>query len=228
MHRFRYAALVLLLLSPLSLLSGGCNLVGGAAIIANRIAPPKVAPQYKDLAGQSVAVMVWADRALRIDWPTIQLDTATVIQNKLKAAQQADSKELKLTKFPVQAASIARYQADYPQAQARPITDVAPRLANKTGLTRLIYVEISSFSTRPAPGVALFRGSMFGSIKVVEIKDGKARTVYEESDVHATFPKKTPDEGTPNADDDKMYKGTLDEFTTEVVHRFITWVDDED
>jgi hypothetical protein len=226
MDRFRYAALVLFLLS-LSLVAGGCNLVGGAAILADRIAPPKVAPQYKGLAGQSVAVMVWADRPLRIDNPTMQLDTATSIQNKLLAAQKDKAKELELTKFPVPPASIARYQADYPQAQGRPITDVAPHLANRTGLTRLIYVEIEGFSTRPSPGVALFRGNMVGSVRVVDIKDGKARVVYEESDVHANYPKKSPEEGSPNADDYKIYVGTVNEFTTQVVHRFVTWEDDE-
>jgi hypothetical protein len=76
--------------------------------------------------------------------------------------------------------------------------------------------------------VDLFRGSMSGSIKVLDIKDGKARAVYEESDVHAAFPKKSPQEGTPNANDTRIYIGTVNEFTTEVVKRFITHEDDDE
>jgi hypothetical protein len=225
MHRFRYFTLVALLASLTTLT--GCNILGAGAVLANRIAPAKVEPQYKGLAGQSVAFMVWADRGIRIDWPTIQIDAATTVQNKMLTAQKDKAKELKLTTFPVPPASIARYQAQYPQSQSRPITEVAPHLANRTGLTRLVYIEIDGFATRPSPGVDLFRGSMTGSIKVVDIKDGKARTVYEESDVHAEFPKKSPQEGTPNANDARIYAGTLNEFTTEVVKRFITHEEDE-
>ena len=142
--------------------------------------------------------------------------------------EQADkAKELKETKFPVPAVSILRYQAEYPQIQSRPITEVAPHLANRTGLTRLIYVEVSDFSTRPAPGVALFRGSMTGSIKVLTIKDGKAVAAYEESDVRASFPKKSPEEGSPNLDDNRAHVGTVNEFTNEIVKRFITHEDEE-
>jgi hypothetical protein len=227
MHRFRYP-LLLALLSCLPAVSGGCNIVGAGAVLANKIVPQKVEPQYKGLAGQSVAIMVWAERGIRIDYPTVQSDIATSLQNKLLAAQSAKADELKETKFPVPAASILRYQAEYPQIQSRPITEVAPHLANRTGLTRLIYIEISDFSTRPAPGVDLFRGSMSGSIKVLDIKDGKARAVYEESDVHAAFPKKAPQEGTPNANDTRIYIGTVNEYTTEVVKRFITHEDDDE
>lgn len=229
MHRFRPPLLVVALLGccPLAALTGGCNIIGAGAVVANRIVPQKVEPQYKDLAGQSVAIMVWAERGIRIDWPNMQSDVATNLQNKLVAAQADKADELKGTKFPVPAASILRYQRDYPQIQSRPITEVAPHLANRTGLTRLIYIEVSDFSTRPAPGVALFRGSMSGSIKVLTIKDGKAVAAYEESDVHASFPKKSPEEGSPNLDDYRVYVGTVGEFTNEVVKRFVTHEDEE-
>ncbi|HZZ43870.1 MAG TPA: hypothetical protein VFE58_13115 [Tepidisphaeraceae bacterium] len=219
--------LLLALLFPLPALTG-CNIIGAGAVLADKIVPSKTDAQYKGLAGQSVGVMVWCDRGIRIDYPAIQIDCATSIQNKLSTAQKADVKELKDTKFPVPAPSIARYQFDNPQSQSRPITEVAPHLANKTGLTRLIYVEIDGFSTRPAPGVELFRGSMTGSVHVIDIKDGKARAVYDESDVHAAFPKKSPEEGSPNLDDQKVYMGTMNEFTTQIARRFVSYEDDDD
>ena len=39
--------------------------------------------KYKGLAKQKVAVMVWADRGTRIDYPNLQLDTGNTIQAKL-------------------------------------------------------------------------------------------------------------------------------------------------
>lgn len=207
--------------------AGGCNILGAGAVLADRINPPKIEAAYKGLANESVAIMVWAPRGVRIDYPDIQIDTATAIQNKLTAAQAAKAEELVGTKFPVKPVSIARYQMDNPQAQQSPITEVAPHLAARTGLTRLIYVEIESFSTRPTPGVALFKGTISATLRVIEIKDGKARSAFDEPDVHAVYPPKAPEEGTMNGNDLRMYAGSIDELTTEIVKQFITHDTDE-
>jgi hypothetical protein len=164
-----------------------------------------------------VGVMVWADRGVRIDYPGMQLDTASGIQNKLELAQKEQIKDLEGTKFPVKPASIVRYQMDHPEIEALKLTDVAPKL----GVNRLIYIEIEDFATRPHPGVELYRGSMSGTIKVVEIApDRSAKTVYQENDVRAIFPPKSPEDGVLTGDDYRIYVGTVDAFTTEVAKRF--------
>ncbi len=202
---------------------GGCNIFGAAA--AKLAPPPKVRAAYKDLAGKSVGVMVWADRGMRIDYPAMQLDTATNIQNKLIKLQTEDkAKELKGTTFPVQPASIVRYQMDYPQIETLQLTDVAPKM----GVQRLIYIEIESFSTRPVASVELFRGAMSGTIKVVEVgPDKKGKVVFEENGVNVVFPKKSPEDGIQGSDDFRIYIGTVDAFTTEVVHRFAEYEEEE-
>ena len=40
------------------------------------------------LENQSTGVMICADRGLRIDWPTIQLDLANTVQKKLTDFQK--------------------------------------------------------------------------------------------------------------------------------------------
>src|SRR5438045_3725794 len=154
----------------------GCNVVGAAA---NALPPPIITPQYKGLAGQSVGVLVWADRGIHIDWPSLPLDTAGAIQNQLQAKQKDKLKELRDTQFPVKPASIIRYMRDHPELENTDITQVAPRF----GVSRLIYVEVNDFSTRAAASLELFRGSMGGSMKVIEIQNGQAKVVYEENNL---------------------------------------------
>lgn len=194
---------------------GGCEAFGSAA---GALGKPPVKAAYAGLAGQSVGVMVWVDRGIRIDYPAIQLDVANTIQAKLVEAQQKGKvAELKGTIFPVEARSVARYQADHPEIEALPITEVAPRL----NVSRLIYVEISDFQTRPEATLDLYRGVVTGSIKVVAVDQaGNAKLVYDEREVRTVFPKKSPPEGVTNTSDIRIYNGVLEDFTTDVAVRF--------
>src|SRR5687768_264468 len=91
------------------LVLSGCNVLG---IAAQALPPPTVKPDYTGFAGQTVGVMVWADRGIRIDWPTVRLDLANAIQARLASSVKA--KELAGTSYPVSPASIVRYQEDHP------------------------------------------------------------------------------------------------------------------
>lgn len=192
----------------------GCAIFGYAAAV---MPPMPIKAAYKGLQGQSVGVMVWVDRGIRIDYPTIQLDVANEIQNKLEAAKKNDKEELKDTIFPVEPRSIARYQADHPEVEAMPITEVAAKL----NVSRLIFVEINSFQTRPDAALDLYRGVVSGTIKVIAVDAaGKAKLVYQEDEVRTVFPTKAAPEGVPNSSDSKMYVGVLTLFTDDVAQRF--------
>jgi hypothetical protein len=185
--------------------------------------PPTIQPKYTNMAGQTIGVMVWADRGIRIDWPTLQIDLANSIDKKLKeqtkdAKGKDKAKSLIGSTYPVQPASILRYQKDYPEVEAMPITEVAP----KFGVSRLIYVEVEDFATRSAQAVELFRGTLKAMVRVLEIADGKSTVVFEQS-IQASFPPKAPPEGVPNAGDMRTYVGTIDAAGTEVVHLFVPY-----
>ena len=198
-----------------SLLSG-CAVVG---VVAHALPPANILPKYSGLAGQSVGVMVWADRGIRIDYPTIQVDLATSLQNKLK---NLDIEDLEGTTWPVDPRSIVRYQQDHPEIQAMSVTDVAPKL----GVLRLIYIEIEQFATRSEASLDLYRGSITATIKVIEIANGTATVAFEENNVQVVFPPKVPQEGIPSGNDYRMYMGTVDEFTSAAALRFITHPED--
>lgn len=211
--------LIYLLLLSLS----GCAAFG---VAASKLLPPeKIAPAYKGLLGHSVAIMVWADHGLRLDYPSIQLDIAAGLQNKFRLAQTVGkSKDLAGTTFPLRPESIVKYQETYPQIEGMDITDVAPKI----NVQRLIYIEINDFSTRPDPQVELFRGNMSATIKVIAIVGGKGKAVFTDNDIHVVYPKDSQEDGVPNVGDYAIYRGLTDAFTTEAIHRFVTYETDED
>jgi len=173
--------------------------------------------KYAGLQGQTVGVMVWADHGILIDWDPIRLDLANAIQEGLLQRSKAD--EMKGTTFPWKPASIIRYQRDHPATESLPVTQVAPSLQ----VTRLIYVEVQQFRTRPTT-IELFRGDATISLKVIEVNPngGTAHVAYTEDNIHVTFPHNAPQDGEPNLGDYKTYVGTVAALSNEVVNRLTT------
>ncbi|MDQ3441770.1 MAG: hypothetical protein M3478_15620, partial [Planctomycetota bacterium] len=154
------------------------------------------------------------------EWEFIQLNLANVIHSNLVQAAnpKAKVKEFRGTTFPVVPRSIIRFQQNYPETDGQPITEVASRL----GVTRLIYVEIEEFSTRPDGGVELFRGDANATLRVVEIApDGTAKVAYEENEVRAIYPPGSPKEGRPTIGDQRTYQDLVKTLGGEIAKRFV-------
>lgn len=190
----------------------GCAIVGA---IYNKTVTPHGAPVYKGLVGHTVGVMVWADRSVRIDWNSVQVDLAGALEQYLKAS---GAKEISGATFPVRPASIVRYQQDHPADELLDVTDIAPKL----GVERLIYIELNQLATRSPTSVELFRGAASVNLKVVEVSGGSARVAYEEHDIRAVFPKHTTTDGTLNGDDSKMYRGVINLMAQKLGDKFVT------
>lgn len=204
-----------LLLLCILLVPSGCAAVG---VLASAIPKPPIEAAYKGLNGQTVGVMVWADRGLRIDYPSIREDLAGQVQELLVAAQKEKSKELEASAFPVQPGSIVKYQKDHPELEAQPVTQVAPKLR----VSRLIYIEINNLTTRTSQSVVMYRGNATASLKVVEVAaDGSAKVTYEEGNITASYPKKSPEDGRLEGSDRQMYAGTIALLADEIAKRFV-------
>jgi hypothetical protein len=205
------------LFSVLMLTAAGCAALG---IVASAI-PVTVYAQYAGLQGQTVGVLVWADRGILIDWDPIRLDLANAIQDGLLNRPKAE--EMKGTTFPWKPASIVRYQRDHPATESLPITQVAPSLR----VSRLVYVEVQQFSTRAERALELYKGIATISLKVIEVSpDGTARVGYTEDNIHVMFPKNAPQDGEPNLGDYKTYMGTVTALADEVVNRLTTHLEE--
>ena len=191
-------------------LGAGC---AAAGYIASAI-PQSVDAQYKGLAGEKVAIMVWADRGLRIDFPNLMLDTGNSMQSYLLAKTDEDS--LKLTQFPWEVRSVLRFQKEHPELEGRSITEYAHRMS---GVTRLLFVEISEFSTRSGTAVQLLRGGMKVNIKVLEVGTASSKIVYEKQGITVAFPPKSP-EGVIDMSESMVYGGTVNEMSLTLAKLF--------
>jgi hypothetical protein len=199
----------------------GCAALGLAA----RAFPlPTVPAKYTELHGQTVAVMVWTERGIRIDWPQIQLDVATGVQQVLQQAAKDKKHELDGARFPLTAAAVVQMQDEHPEWAADSIEEVAPRL----GVSRVIYIEIENFQTRSDASTELYKGSIGGRLRVIEVNDGKSRVALSEDNIQNTFPPKGPEEGTPNKNDYDIYRETLKAFTTSITNLFLPYQAEED
>ena len=207
----------LCVLSLLALTPAGCAVFG---VAASALPVADVPARYTGLKGHSVAVMVWADRGVQIDYPALRLDVASGVQAKLQQAKKARKNELRETTFPYPAASVVRFQEDHPEIADQQVVDVAPRLK----VDRLIYVELHDLQTRADSSVDLYRGTALASVKVIAVdpSTGKGKAVYEESNIAAAFPPSAPPEGLPGLGDGRTYRGTVDRLTTLIAYRFFS------
>jgi hypothetical protein len=201
-----------------------CDTIGAVGGLVARNIPRHIDAAYKGMPNQTVIVMVWMDRGLKADYPDLQQDIASSLQNKLITIASNDKPDtLKGTVFPVMASTVIRNQENHPEWDNESITDTAAQFDG----SRLIYLEIKDFSTHSgAP--ELFLGSLKGDLKVVEMKDGKAKVAYTENDIAVSYPKDTPKDGLPIGTDYSVTQGTVDQFTTDVSKRFYPHDEDRD
>ena len=201
----------------------GCTLFG---VLAGKVVPaPTIQPKYTGLKDQTVAIMVWAGDGTLIDFPDVRLDIAGGLQTKLQQAKDVKTKSLVGITFPVSTASVVRYQENHPENEAKPLTEVAPKL--KT--SRVIYVELENLQTRSNASVELYRGNASATLKVVEVPPdgGPGKIAYEESGIEVVFPPKSREEGTPAGNDFVIYRGTVDGLTTEIAKRFVPYQEEQ-
>jgi len=193
-----------------------CNILGPVAMVGAMAGGVKTKAAYDGLKGQQTGVMVWVERGTRADFPTLRPNLAAIVQEKLKIAQQEITpEELDGTTFPIKTDIIAQYQDAHPEIENEQIADVAARFK----LDRLIYIEVTDFSTR-AEAQELYRGSISATVRVLEINSAGAKKVFQQDDLKTTFPKDAPKEGLPNATDSRILQGTVEQFSDVVAKLF--------
>ncbi len=230
------AAAVGLLLLLMTSGTGGCNVIG---VVASKLPQPpelakvdlsaRLSPDTKITSkneakndaptANSVAIIVWSDRGLNVDWPLLRNDLSGQLLSRLKKAQTEKAKTLAGVTFPYSSEQVVRWQRDNPAAEALPVTEIAKMLK----VDRLIYLEIIDFKTRTSEAFELFRGEVRVTLKVVGVDDkGNASVVYDESGISVNFPRTAPEDGTPKGSDRVMYAGVMTETADELTRRFIS------
>ncbi len=198
----------------------GCD---GDTGLAGDVDHDKPEHTYTGLMRQKCAIMVWTDLRIRAEYGQIQLDLARLLQNQLATqsapeADRDDKKKAKPTAEFVDAASVVRFQREHPEIDGAPVVDVAPRL----GASRVIYVEIEDFSAQSPTSIMILKGTARVTLRILEVTDRKAKVVFEESGIKASFPPHAPEGVIPS---DKVnartiYEGTLKVLADRIAARF--------
>src|SRR5436853_3315726 len=81
------------------------------ASVLGKAIPQNTKAMYSGLAGQSVGILVWADRGIMMDWGTIQLDLANSVESKLVSSK---AEEVKGMSWPYPPASYVKFMRDHP------------------------------------------------------------------------------------------------------------------
>ena len=225
-------ALTLLLALPLL---AGCQAV---SLAASKLPPKTVEPAYDDLAGRSVAVVVWADPTVDLDFPALTRQIGQRVQQNLESARDDGGsgarKALDESTFPYPAESYVGYFKKNPSLSAIPADELAPAF----GAERVVYVEIDRFTVRGGTAPGLVRGAAELSLAVYEVDDPvtaapeaspdqslpadrQARRAHDEGAVAVFYPENGPVEGSNTLEPEEAYGGLVNAIAAEVARRFI-------
>jgi hypothetical protein len=211
----------------LMLATGGCAVVG---FIASKVPGAPQEARYPGLKGQRVAVVAWVDRASSYEYPSLIPKLESAVPEKLKAQMVANPKteELLGTTF-VDPRQVYKWQKNHPEYENRSVSEFAPQLGAALGVTRVVYVEISPFSTRDPRTEVLLKGTAGVTIHVAEVTGTTAAAPFNEANLQLEYPEHAP-EGVPVTDsmtNEYVYNGLVDKISTEVSLRFFSYTPDE-
>jgi hypothetical protein len=219
------ALLVTLLLTCVS----GCNVIGA---FAQAMPDPPIAAAYSGLKDQTVGVMVWVDHGASIDYPMLQSEVAKGLTTKLsELTMPADKKTKPIPELmgiryrdPLE---IIKFQENHPELEGMPPKDLAVRL----GVTRVIYIEITDFALHSPESPDVLKGLVAANVQVLEVTPGphKVATIaYSDPNMDSNYPKEQSGVPYEDATPDKVYKKTVDVFTTDLVLKFFKHPSDYD
>lgn len=142
-----------------TLLLNGCavgQLIGGMASSAEREGSSTIEAEYAGLAGNTYAVVAWADRATQMQYPALVPSLIQRVDLKLAADAGASGH--------VPGDEVTQYLANHPQWVAWPRS----RLADELEVDRIVLIEINEFRTNEPGNEYLWDGLAWATVSVVE------------------------------------------------------------
>ncbi len=230
-----FGTVAALAVSTLLVLPTGCNILGFAA---SALPPPIIEAAYKDLGGHSVAVVIWAEPEVDISHPSLTRQVGKLVEDRLVAARDKGNRTTKASleemTIPLPADSYIRAFKDDPTL----IAMTGEEFSGLAGAERVIYVQITQFTTRGGAAAGLVRGAAELGIVVYEVEDpittmegaslaaaeGGADPgveAYREQAIEFNFPKDGLEEGSQRLRPDTAYAGLVDALAQGIVDRFV-------
>lgn len=137
--------------------TSGCNYLAWPAYV---LAPPPpmktVAPEFGQLPGKSVAILIYADLDTLMEYPRVQAELTDAVSADLcrnvKGVQVVESRR------------VLRYQDENPRWDTTP----PERLCASFNCDYVLLISIQQFSTREPGSLHLARGSLLADAKLYQ------------------------------------------------------------
>ena len=214
----------------------GCNVAGFAAAA---LPPPTIEASYQDLGGHSAAVIVWAAPEIQADYPALTRQIGQRLQTYLETARDDGNRTtrdaLEGMSFPLPSSSYVRaFKNDPTLAYAPP-----EEIASLAGAERVVYVEITRFTTGGGAAAGLVRGLAEVNLTIYEVAEpvvaddetslasnrGTAEPAategYREAAIIFAYPPDGPSEGSARLAPADAYRGLALEVTDGVAERLV-------
>lgn len=200
------------LLIPVLLLAVAMTGCEGVAYFLYLFAPPEpvktVKAEFAGLAGHNVAIVIYADEKVQLEYPYARLRVASMIAAELR-------KRIKNIKV-IDPRRVVRYQHENIHWDEMDKT----KLGKRFGADYALYVTLVEYTTRERGMINLFRGSIVAEAAVYQtsLPERQAR-VWRVSEIRVLYPPEAP-MGQPGEDDRKIRYETERSFTDKLVKKF--------
>lgn len=204
--RHLYPALLLTLLLALP----GCNILRYMTRVvagddtSERV---KVLAAYDGLKNQRVAVLVAADEFTFFDYPKATLRIRQSITTRLTA----DVEGFK----PVDPDQLEKFQMDNPHWT----TWTYPELLKRLDVDRIVYIDLSEYTTHQSGDPYVWRGAISANVGVVSSDSPNPNALVYRDLINVIYPQDQP-VGVIDSDDETIELGMLNLFATKVAWKF--------
>jgi len=193
----------------LAVVTTGCE---GVAYSLYLIAPPEpvktVKAEFAGMAGHNVAIVIYADEKVQLEYPYARLRVASVIAAELR-------KHIKNITV-IDPRRVIRYQHENIRWDEMDKTELGKRF----GADYALYVTLVEYTTRERGMINLFRGSIVAEAAVYQtsLPERQAR-VWRVSEIRVLYPPEAP-MGQPGEDDREIRYETERSFADKLVKKF--------
>ncbi len=175
------AVLLLVTVTVLSNVMGGCALIGYGAVALEkqrRATPVNIDAEYTGLEGKAFAVVVAADRMVQADHPGVVEEMTARITEILEVQSGASGR--------VPANRLLAYLYENP----RWVRMSRSELARDLGVQRLIFIDLIEYQLHDPGNQYLWRGVASGTVGVIEVESSLPDEFVYQKSIRIAFPEK--------------------------------------
>jgi hypothetical protein len=183
----------------------GCKLMAYGATMWGTPPTRTIPAEWPHLAGKKVCVVVWAEMDTLFEYPFVQLEVARHIEDAMAPV-------IERIRF-VPSQEVVDYQQRDAEWDRKPSAEIGAHF----GADRVIFVELTQYTTREPDSPHLYRGRISGNVKVYDPTYPTAGPLYRTT-VDTVYPPDTP--GQYGSDDISIRKAAMEAFAKDVMGKF--------